>query len=1156
MQLSGSTDGISFADILNTLCRVNQEGVLTVTDEKRRKSIYFQNNGVTLIGGTQRMRLGDMLLHAGKISPRELDRVLAEQKKSGKIFGEIVAEQGLASTDEIEELIANQLEDEICDLFFWENAQFSFQEGPLQSNLAANEQNHVILTFDVRRLLFRIADKLGEWEEVRRQIPSFAIIFVPARATIDLDLAGKNQNSQSIERVLRLLDGMNDVTDVIRQSQFSVLTVCRILILLLEQNAIRSATYEELMQIAQDLGKKSKTPKQIHVLEQALLLRPGDEELLLKIAHAYENTGGSKKTAEYYCKLGDRYFTNDPKTSLKYFERAIAHSPNIFEPREKILLLCEVLNDTIKEQLHSEMLCRAYVQEKAWEKAQTFCVKYIERYPNKIEFQETLAEAYRQLGKKQQAIQIYEELIEIYTHNNDIRLLLETLRKVLELDSKRSDIHHKISRLQSYLRWGKWRVLIITGSLAGVFIVGFAILILYYEFAARNLYEQAQKLESIDKVTAKETYLLVATKYNWSTVAEESEQQAKNIENLLAVVNKEEQVRQQERDRMRVKELEHIQNLISVEKYQEARNLIAGYRSEYREPQWQKKFNELEAKIQQREQRKYSEDIQLQVKQAKEYQKKQQWDQAIEIYQKLVNTELKEIAEDGIKETKKQQLEYLEKFADENIQQATTDERACNFNSAEKNYEQALQMVSRALDIKMSNNEQMQNLFHIRTLATRGKERIESLTSQANQKLKQAQNLEQQGKIPEAFYLILDVLQDPKLGKTEIASKATLPIQINTEPRGALVKELNVKTPVVIHIEPQKTKKFEIVHPSFESSIIEIGKKNIPIIEVNLQKKTLWTYNTGGPIWGKVSSQDNRVVVTSRSGNIVALNTKDGKLLWENKTQGLGGVKGGSVIFDNQVYIGSNDRCMRAFNLETGQLIWEFISDDFIEITPIVDQDYVLFGTSSGTFYCLQRVGGKLIWSYKQPNTKFIIAPAIWSNLVITGNNRGELSALQLTDGQVAWKHKLDDMICTDLIVGDKSLYFGTALGMIYCWDIEQNQIVWKNKLAGRIGSHVTIVQRFIYVGTTNGYFYCLSRQDGRELWKYKIDNPIYSAPSPLDDMICVATMDNDFFIFDQEGNIFWKTSIGSKGIRSDLMITDHAIYISTEEGIIYALAR
>lgn len=345
MAFEGSLDSVSFADILNTLCRVNKEGVLVVSDDKKKKAIYFRDNGVTLIGGNQRAKIGEMLVKAGKIAPKDLETTLSEHK--GTILGETFIDRGLVTQDEVEEVIATQIEEEICDIFFWEGAHFSFQEGPPKKDLSSEQQ--VTLTFDVQSVLFKIAGQIGDWEEIRRQIPSFNMIFIPLKEYATLDFVGTKLQKENCETILKHLNGINDVSDIIRLSQLSVLNVCKIISTLLQINAVRPANFEELQKAAMECQKKAQIQKQIRFLEQSLELRPNNEQVMLSIAQAYESIGGGKKAGEYYCKLGDRVFMSDPKAASKYFERAIAHIAKAFVPREKLLALSEHLDDEEKE---------------------------------------------------------------------------------------------------------------------------------------------------------------------------------------------------------------------------------------------------------------------------------------------------------------------------------------------------------------------------------------------------------------------------------------------------------------------------------------------------------------------------------------------------------------------------------------------------------------------------------------------------------------------------------------------------------------------------------------------------------------------------------------------------------------------------------------
>ena len=176
MGFEGSLDTVSFGDILNTLCHISKEGVLTVYDDKQKKVIHFRDNGITLIGASQRLRIGDMLVQAGKLQSWELENALAEQGQTGRLLGEILVEEGVVTEEEIEVLISEQIEREICDIFFWENAYFSFQEGPPVDEFAM-DKTQITLIFDVQSLLFRIAEKINEWEQIRARISSFSTIF-------------------------------------------------------------------------------------------------------------------------------------------------------------------------------------------------------------------------------------------------------------------------------------------------------------------------------------------------------------------------------------------------------------------------------------------------------------------------------------------------------------------------------------------------------------------------------------------------------------------------------------------------------------------------------------------------------------------------------------------------------------------------------------------------------------------------------------------------------------------------------------------------------------------------------------------------------------------------------------------------------------------
>ncbi len=1149
MGYEGTLNSESFANILDILCGLNKDGVLTVFDDKRKKSIYFHNKGVTLIGGTQRMKIGDMLLRTNKIDPRELDRALSEQKTTGRLLGEIIIEQGLVTAEEIDELIADQIEEEICDFFFWENAKFIFQEGPLPNT---SEPSYVNLTFDVRKLLFRIADKIGEWEKIRQQLPSFGIILVPSKSTIDIELSEKVEDPQNFERVLIHLNGSNDIFDIIRLSQLTVLSVCKVLLILLEQNAIRRASFEELILIANDLGKKTKTPKQLHILEQALLLRPNDEQLLLQITHAYENLGIGKKTAEFYFKLGDKAFLSDPKTAMKYLERAISHAPNFVEAYEKILLLVE--GNVEQELKYSKILINILLQEKLYNKAEQVALKYSERYSEDIELIEKLAKSYTVQNKNNLAIKSYEDLVFLFHKKGIQNLEVLYLNKILEIDSNRVDVLQRVRKIEYSLKWGKYRNFIVLGIFVSILVVIGISFIIYYEMAARNLYSRAKKSEFVNDILAKKLHENLIKNYSWSTMSDDSEKALEAIDiRLKSQVIK---PPSEEIDQVRLQQFEYVKNLAKSGKFSEAYSYLVNYRQEYKETKWQKMCDDIEKFIKTREEENLKKEFQNKLKIAKEYQKEGKSEDAIVLYQTLQKCKFNEIAQAAnlaLNDLQQKKTLQLLTQIKETFEEGNKEEKNGNLKNAMQLYEK-IKMLSD--ECKNLSKEQELEVLHFCQLAHSGISRIDSLNNAALDYLKRAQELEQQGKITEAFQTVLEVLENPKLSKTEIASKAYLPIQIITIPSRATIKEYSGKTPIVIPINPQKLQNIEISFPGFINSNLILSSKSNPIVEVVLQKKILWNYDATGAISGKVAHYQNMLVLTTRAGQIAALSSKDGKVLWEYQIRSsIGDIESGAQIANNNVYVGSNDCNLYCLNIDTGKLDWSFNSKGFITTSPLIEQNNVLFGNSEGNFFCLNASNGKKNWEIQQ-RASFSVSPVIWGNAVIAGTNRGEIVALNILDGRQLWTQNFEEPIITELILADKSLYFSTIDSFLYCWDVEDKKLNWKIKIQGQICGHPTMSGKFLYLGTTSGTIYCISRNNGQIIWNKKAVDSMRSAISVIEDFLYVGGMDGFLYILDKDGELFWKGSFGSKAIRSDITSTEGNIFIGTEDGILYSLPK
>ena len=79
MTLKGNLEVLNLSDIFQSLSLNKHTGTLVVTDGKREKLIYFAEGEIALFSSDRRLRIGDMLVSAGKLARQDLDYALNQQ---------------------------------------------------------------------------------------------------------------------------------------------------------------------------------------------------------------------------------------------------------------------------------------------------------------------------------------------------------------------------------------------------------------------------------------------------------------------------------------------------------------------------------------------------------------------------------------------------------------------------------------------------------------------------------------------------------------------------------------------------------------------------------------------------------------------------------------------------------------------------------------------------------------------------------------------------------------------------------------------------------------------------------------------------------------------------------------------------------------------
>ena len=199
-------------------------GTFTVRRGDEKKVVEFLGEGIRLISGVRSTNpLGEILIRTRKLTSGQLDRLLAEQRKTGERLGDLVAAEGILSKEAIDHALREQVAEEIYDLFLWSEATFEFVEAGGAAPVEEGPLSTVILDANVMSIMLEAARRLDELTRIREVIPDERLVAEQLELPAELDDPGLDRNV--IEDVLPLVDGARSIERIIEDSCYPRFTI-------------------------------------------------------------------------------------------------------------------------------------------------------------------------------------------------------------------------------------------------------------------------------------------------------------------------------------------------------------------------------------------------------------------------------------------------------------------------------------------------------------------------------------------------------------------------------------------------------------------------------------------------------------------------------------------------------------------------------------------------------------------------------------------------------------------------------------------------------------------------------------------------------------------------------------------------------------------
>ncbi|MBI5639253.1 MAG: DUF4388 domain-containing protein, partial [Nitrospirae bacterium] len=212
----GGMGDYSLSDLLIGLKFSQKTGLLKISSRGLETTICIRaGDPIFARSNAGEAGVGSFLLRTGKIGADTYSRVTASVKKSGKPEGALLVELGFIKPQELFLAVRLQAEDVIRNAFRMTDGTFEFMEGSLPPD------DVIPLRMSIASLIYRGIKGIDSSEYLKGVLPEPGNVLMlspdPVHLFQDIELDEKDAE------ILRMINGVNSINDIMRQSPIDTL---------------------------------------------------------------------------------------------------------------------------------------------------------------------------------------------------------------------------------------------------------------------------------------------------------------------------------------------------------------------------------------------------------------------------------------------------------------------------------------------------------------------------------------------------------------------------------------------------------------------------------------------------------------------------------------------------------------------------------------------------------------------------------------------------------------------------------------------------------------------------------------------------------------------------------------------------------------------
>jgi hypothetical protein len=215
MSVSGNLKTMLPGDLLQWLSLGQKTGTLFLSNKGVEKKIFFRNGRViSSASNDPREYLGQFLMSHGYITEPELMKAMEVQAQSRILLGKILVMIDVINEEDLQRLMRRKAEEEIYDIFLWNEGDFKFVDDELP------QMEMIPLQVDVTGLIMEGTRRVDEWNRIHTLIAHEALVPSMLKEVPDEELEDDAQRT-----VVNAIDGRRSLAELVLESRSSSFNV-------------------------------------------------------------------------------------------------------------------------------------------------------------------------------------------------------------------------------------------------------------------------------------------------------------------------------------------------------------------------------------------------------------------------------------------------------------------------------------------------------------------------------------------------------------------------------------------------------------------------------------------------------------------------------------------------------------------------------------------------------------------------------------------------------------------------------------------------------------------------------------------------------------------------------------------------------------------